>query len=111
MSDGSVPIPTDQEPLCVPSVFLNEAIFAFLISFLLTPFSTVGYLFVFTLIALEIFTLFYYAEPRCYPTRMFVIFVTVFGRLIGEVCWNLILHHGRNFYIKTSYYDLKKEKT
>lgn len=85
--------PTDV-PLYVPSVYLDEAILGFFLGFLFTPFAGIGYMLVFVIVALEIFTLFYYATPRCYPTRMFVILVTVFGRLLGEVFWTFLAHKG-----------------
>ena len=77
-----------------PAKYLNTAIFGFFLAFILTPFSVLGYIFVFTILATEIFYHFYCEEALCYPTRMFIILITVFGRLLGEVFWAFVARQG-----------------
>ncbi len=76
--------------------YLNTAILAFLIAFMTTPFSAVGLVFVFTIIGLECITHIAYEEELCFPTRMFIILVTVLGRVVGELFWKFLIRQGRN---------------
>jgi hypothetical protein len=73
--------------------YLNAAIFGFVFSFVMAPFSALGYIFVFTMVATEIFYHITCSEAQCFPTRMFIILLTVFGRLLGEFFWNLVVYH------------------
>jgi len=77
--------------------YLDTAILGFLFAFITTPFSAIGLVFVFTMIALECFYHVYCSEELCFPTRMFIILLTVFGRLLGEIFWPFVIFQGSKY--------------
>ncbi len=74
--------------------YLDEAIFGFLFSFILTPFGLIGYFLVIYLVIYEVFVHVTCSDPLCYSTRLFVILSTLLGRFLGELFWPPVVSLG-----------------
>ena len=83
--------------MATPSVdaVLVESLFAFIASFLIAPFSVIGYLFVLTLVIVEVFA-HVRSDTPLLSARLFIIISTVLGRWIGELFWPFVIMKGRS---------------
>jgi hypothetical protein len=72
----------------------TEIVLAFLLGFILSPFQHMALLFIGTIIIYEMFIQLRSTDPICFTTRMFIILMTVFGRLLGELFFTVLCNIG-----------------
>jgi len=72
----------------------DQAATSLALSFLLTPFGGLGYLFVMAILFYEFWVAWTCTDPYCLSERFVVIASTVFGRVLGEVIWPFVVCAG-----------------